>query len=82
MGKLDIIVGLTGESQIRSVIRKAILIAFIEWNPHGRKIILVDLADFDKRNTFDIEKFLSTRLKPELDEAYEVYDMDEEALKE
>ena len=40
------------------------------------------LADYDKRNTFDIEKFLSTRLKPEPDEAYEVYDLDEEALKE
>lgn len=40
------------------------------------------LADYDKRNTFDIEKFLSTRLKPEPDEVYEVYDLDEEALKE
>ena len=40
------------------------------------------LADYDKRNTFDIEKFLSTRLKPEPDEAYEVYDLDEDALKE
>lgn len=40
------------------------------------------LADYDKRNTFDIEKFLSTRLKPALDEVYEVYDLDEEALKE
>ncbi len=40
------------------------------------------LADYDKRNTFDIEKFLSTRLKPKPDEVYEVYDLDEEALKE
>lgn len=38
------------------------------------------LADFDKRNTFDIEKFLSTRLKPKPDEAYEVFSVDESEL--
>lgn len=29
-----------------------------------------------------IEKFLSNMLKPEPDDVYEVYDLDEEALKE
>lgn len=38
------------------------------------------LADFDKRNTFDIEKFLSTRLKPKPDEVYEVFSVDESEL--
>ena len=34
------------------------------------------LSDFDKRNTFDIEKFLSTKLKPKPDEVYDVYEVD------
>ncbi len=34
------------------------------------------LSDFDKRNTFDIEKYLSTKLKPKPDEAYDVYEID------
>ena len=34
------------------------------------------LSDFDKRNTFDIEKYLSTKLKPKLDEVYDVYEID------
>lgn len=34
------------------------------------------LSDFDKRNTFDIEKYLSTRLKPKPDEVYDVYEID------
>ncbi len=34
------------------------------------------LSDYDERNRFDIEKFLSTRLKPKPDEAYDVYDID------
>ncbi len=38
------------------------------------------LADFDKRNSFDIEKFLSTRLKPKPDEEYEVFTVDENEL--
>ena len=33
------------------------------------------LADADHRNTFDIEKFLSTKLRPKADESYEVYDV-------
>ena len=33
------------------------------------------LADADPRNTFDIEKFLSTKLRPKADESYEVYDV-------
>ncbi len=32
------------------------------------------LSDADKKNTFDIEKFLSTKLVPKADEAYEVFD--------
>ena len=35
------------------------------------------LADYDKRNTFDIEKYLSTQLKTKPDEVYEVYEMGE-----
>ncbi len=35
------------------------------------------LADSDKRNTFDIEKFLATTLKPKSDEVYTVFDMGE-----
>ena len=34
------------------------------------------LSDFDKRNTFDIEKHLSTKLKPKPDEVYDVYEID------
>ncbi len=34
------------------------------------------LSDFDKRNTFDIEKYLSTKLKPKPDEVYDVYEVD------
>ena len=33
------------------------------------------LSDYDKRNTFDIERFLSTKLKPKPDEAYEVLEV-------
>ncbi len=35
------------------------------------------LADADKRNTFDIEKYLSTTLKPKDDEVYTVFDVGE-----
>ena len=34
------------------------------------------LADADKKNAFDIERFLSTRLKPKPDESYDVYEVD------
>ena len=34
------------------------------------------LSDFDKRNTFNIEKYLSTKLKPKSDEIYDVYEVD------
>ena len=34
------------------------------------------LSDFDKRNTFNIEKYLSTKLKPKPDEVYDVYELD------
>lgn len=34
------------------------------------------LSDADRRNTFDIEKFLSTKLKVKLEETYEVYEID------
>jgi type IV secretion system protein VirD4 len=37
------------------------------------------LSDADPRNAFDIEKFLSTRLKPKLDEVYEVFEVDADA---
>lgn len=33
-------------------------------------------ADADSRNAFDIEKFLSSRLKPKPNEVYEVYEVD------
>ena len=33
------------------------------------------LSDYDKRNTFDIEKFLSTKLKLKADDVFESYDM-------
>ena len=34
------------------------------------------LSDSDKRNAFDIERFLSVRLKPKADEVYDVYEVD------
>lgn len=34
------------------------------------------LSDSDPRNAFDIEKFLSTKLKPKPDEVYEVFEVD------
>ncbi|RXI40171.1 type IV secretory system conjugative DNA transfer family protein [Clostridium tetani] len=34
------------------------------------------LSDFDKRNTFNIEKYLSTKLKLKPNEVYDVYDID------
>lgn len=34
------------------------------------------LSDCDKRNTFNIEKYLSTKLKPKADEVYDVYEID------
>lgn len=37
------------------------------------------LSDADPRNAFDIEKFLSTRLKPKPDEVYEVFEVDADA---
>lgn len=33
------------------------------------------LSDADPRNTFDIEKYLSTRLKLKADDAYEVFEV-------
>ncbi len=33
------------------------------------------LSDFDKRNTFDIEKFLSTKLKLKANDVFESYDL-------
>ena len=35
------------------------------------------LSDFDKRNSFDIEKFLSTKLKLKPNDVYEVFDVSE-----
>ena len=35
------------------------------------------LSDADKRNTFDVEKYMSRRLKLKADEEYEVYEIDE-----
>ena len=34
------------------------------------------LADADKKNTFDIERFLSAKLKPKPEEIYDVYEID------
>ena len=34
------------------------------------------LSDADKRNEFDIERFLTRRLKPKLDEVYDTYEID------
>lgn len=36
------------------------------------------LSDFDKKNAFDIEKFLSTKLKLKAKDVYEVFDMSKE----
>lgn len=36
------------------------------------------LADFDKRNAFDIEKFLSTKLKVKPDDVVDVYEVDDD----
>lgn len=36
------------------------------------------LSDFDKKNAFDIEKFLSTKLKLKGNDVYEVYDLSKE----
>ena len=33
-------------------------------------------ADADKKNTFNIKKFLSTKLKPKSDDVYTLYDVD------
>ncbi len=34
------------------------------------------LADYDKKNAFDLERFLSTKLKPKPTEVYDVYEVD------
>ena len=34
------------------------------------------LADYDEKNTFDVEKYLSTKLRIKQDDVYEVYDFD------
>jgi len=34
------------------------------------------LSDYDKKNAFNIERFLSTKLKLRPDEEYEVYEID------
>ena len=34
------------------------------------------LSDADPRNAFDIEKFLSTKLKPKPDEVYDTFEVD------
>ena len=39
------------------------------------------LSDADRRNTFDIEKFLSTKLKVTPEETYEVYEIDADSEK-
>ena len=39
------------------------------------------LSDADRRNTFDIEKFLSTKLRVKPDETYEVYEIDTDSEK-
>ena len=35
-----------------------------------------ELSDYNRKNEFDIERFLSRRLKPKPDEVYDVYDID------
>ena len=39
------------------------------------------LSDFDKKNAFNIEKFLSTKLRLKGSDVYEVYDMSKEEKK-
>ena len=39
------------------------------------------LSDADRRNTFDIEKFLSTKLKVKPEETYDVYEVDTDSEK-
>ncbi len=34
------------------------------------------LSDYDKKNEFDIEKFVSTKLRTKLDDVYDVYEID------
>lgn len=34
------------------------------------------LSNYEKKNEFDIEHFLSTRLGPKTDEVYDVYEVD------
>ena len=36
------------------------------------------LSDYDKRNTFDIGKFLDTRLKVKPDDVYDVYEIEDD----
>jgi len=36
------------------------------------------LSDFDKRNSFNVERFLSTKLKVKQDDIFEVFDFDED----
>ena len=38
------------------------------------------LSDADPKNTFDVEKYMSHRLKLKADEEYDVYEIDEEAV--
>ncbi len=38
------------------------------------------LADYDKRNAFNIEKFLDTRLKVKPDDVYDVYEFEDDTL--
>ena len=40
------------------------------------------LSDYDKRNEFDIERFLSTKLKPKPEETYDVVEVQVEGEKE
>ena len=40
------------------------------------------LSDYDKRNEFDIERFLSTKLKPKPEEIYDVVEVKVEGEKE
>ena len=36
----------------------------------------IHLSDFDKKNTFNIEKYLSAKLNPKPDDVYDVYEID------
>ena len=40
------------------------------------------LADADKKNKFDIERYLSTQLKPRPDDFYDVYEINGEGDEE